>query len=258
MKALLSIVIILALFGTPLAEAKDKETIDALLILDSQKDIQLSTENNGALLIKCLRQIAKTTGMRLKTTLLHKKEATAHSLRQWFMRAQKRPHNVLFVYFSGHGLKHKTKKPWPYFYLSASHQLVDMNQIIALVEAMPSRLSFVLSDCCNSNRIEKAPTLMSKSPLALDKRKFSSAMKTLFVKAKGHIRATAATPGQVAIGTKKGGMFTISLVMSLLTASQEPHPTWNKVLHNTSSTCRAMNERFFHMVQVPYVDVRVR
>ena len=83
-------------------------------------------------------------------------------------------------------------------------------------------------------------------------------MKALFRKARGHVRATAATPGQVAIGTQKGGMFTLSFVMSLLVTSQETNPTWNKVFHNTSSTCRAMNERFFHKVQVPYVDVKVR
>ena len=209
-------------------------------------------------MLNTLRKIAECTQMTLRPTILQGKDASVSAVRQWFLQEQKRPHTVLFFYFSGHGMKHKTLKPWPYLSLSLKKQLLDMNEIISLIESMKSRLSLVLSDCCNSSASAKGPIQNSKEPFVFQQKKFTKGALKLFRKTKGHIRATAATPGQFGIGTEKGGLFTLSFLFSLMTTCQDKNPSWNDVFNKTSSVCSAMNAQFSHVLQIPYVDVRVR
>lgn len=258
MKRLLSSLLFFVLFSLCCScEAKTLEVLDALLVLDMKSDIKTSSQNNGALMLQALKEVAKTCHMRLRLSILADRSASEKNISKWFQEARKRSHSVLFFYFSGHGTKNHSGIPWPFIYFSRKNQLLDMKTITALVESMPARLSIVLSDCCNSAESVTSTEPRTKEALSFDQKKFTRGARKLFLHTRGHIRATAATPGQFGVATDKGSFFTLSFLLSLVDTCQSNNPSWNDLFNTTASLCTSFNARLSHILQIPYVEVEV-
>lgn len=243
-----------------LLEAKNvRPTIEALLIIDTKSNIKAASENNERLLLTLLQQTAKIADMNFKATVFKGKTATIANVQRYLHSAKKRPHDLLFFYFSGHGMQQKSSDPWPCFFLSSRKEFLNMKEIISQIESLKSRFSLVLSDCCNSPALVKAPpNKQGTIPPTFDKNKCALGLKRLFRDAKGHIRATAATPGQYGVATEKGSLFTCSFGMALLQTSITQEPSWNDVFNRTASFCSGVSAKFSHILQIPYVDIKMK
>jgi hypothetical protein len=233
--------------------AKEKEKIEALLLIDSKSNLSRSVEHDEKAMLDTLQTIASTTNMELQTTIYKGNSVSQENIQKWLASLQKSSHDVVLFYFSGHGCKDFSKLvPWPNLFFSVKGMLFPMKSVIQSIESTNTRLSIIVSDCCNGPLGRKAfcLSLQSKAARHTRKKKISQGALTLFIKTKGHIRATASAPGQPAYSLTRGSIFTLALSQSLTDALVTPNPSWEHIFQSTSSLCETL--------QTPYISLELK
>lgn len=233
--------------------AREAERIEALLLIDSKSNLNKSVKKDGQMMLSTLQKVADAAKMKLKATVLCGNDVEQQHIQEWLDNLKNNSHDVIFFYFSGHGFKDEANNiPWPYLYLSARNKALSLQSIIQHIEGLPSRLSIIFSDCCNGPLLTKRHmyAVATKAPMLSYARLYEKGATALFMKAKGHIRATAASPGQSALAFSSGSLFTMAFSESLLDECQVKSPSWKNLFVSTSKICGTL--------QQPYVVVEVR
>lgn len=239
-------------FSSCYAEPKG-EKIEALLLIDSQSNLNCSVRQDEKVMLKTLQKIAKKAKMSLKTTVYKNKEATYENIQKWIFSLQKTTHDVVLFYFSGHGCQEKTTLiPWPKLFFSSKYALFSMKAVINAIEATTTRLSIIVADCCNGPLANKSIgiSLQAKGQTNLSTTALPQGAEKLFKMARGHIRATAASPGQSAYSFTCGSVFTLALSQALSDAMATINPSWEGVFKSTRSVCKPL--------QTPYISLELK
>ena len=133
---------------------------------------------------------------------------SAENILQAIDRFRVGPDDALVFYWSGHGA---FDRDGHFLHLPKGGNLYRSTLLGAMKKKKP-RLVVLLTDCCN----EYADTTSGKpmvAPSSPDpKRKTSPLFEELFLKPRGVVDVNAAAQGEVALGVKEGGLFTLSLV----------------------------------------------
>jgi len=201
-------------------------------------------------MISTLQKIAIRAQMELKTTIYKGNSVTQENIKKWLKSLQGSSHDVVLFYFSGHGCKDTTPfVPWPKLFFSARSMFFSMKTVIKAIEETKTRLSLIVSDCCNGPLSSKpfCLPLQSKVPLPFRTKKGNLGAQALFKKARGHIRAVAASPGQNALAFDRGSVFTLALSQSLSEELAKTTPSWERVFQSTKTRCGT--------IQTPYISL---
>lgn len=123
-------------------------------------------------------------------------------------RIRLKPDDTLVFFWAGHGA---SDAQGHYLQMPRGGNLYRSTLLGALKKKNP-RLVVLLTDCCNvlSESTAGLPPVSPSSPDA--KRKTAPLMEELLLKPHGVVDINAAAPGEVALGTKEGGLFTLSLI----------------------------------------------
>ena len=127
--------------------------------------------------------------------------------------------DVIFFYYSGHGVHAKSDvaEGWlPQMCLIYESydqdKFVPVTDVMKALESKPARLKLIVTDCCNN----EASWVSSKSLVVEDGKTAKSEeinvknLKKLFYESKGTVVATSSKRGQVSLGPKEGGLFSIA------------------------------------------------
>lgn len=251
--------------------SQEKGRMEALLVFDTNTDLHDALLNNKQLLLTSLAKIAQAANLHLKVHVLEAEDVTIYNLRKWFCDLQEGTHDVVFFYFSGHGRATRDSS-WPSLYVQSDRDMISMKNILTMMNHVRSRLTLTFSDCCNSSHqrplsdivklipgwsskfeacFQKSQRLCKQMSSSLDQRKLKHLLpgaSRLFLKQKGHIAAVGASPGQMAIAfPKSGGVFTLSLINSLVTVSAQKQASWQEVMSSVDELCRP--------IQAPYKSI---
>ncbi len=128
--------------------------------------------------------------------------------------------DVILFYWSGHGLRFERQQdPWPIFDFTYDDTIVSQYLVTKTLAEKNPRLLLSVSDCCND---------FAYKSLIPDQKKITEIQKknyhTLFLQASGVYLATAALPGEFALGLNgkiremqlpAGGFYTTALLEAL-------------------------------------------
>ena len=135
-------------------------------------------------------------------------EVSAANILKAIDRIRVKPDETLVFYWAGHGA---SDEQGHYLQMPRGGNLYR-STLLGAMKKKQARLIVLLTDCCNVYSDSKAG-LPPVSPSSPDpRRKTSPLMEELLLKPRGVVDINAASQGEAALGTKEGGLFTLSLV----------------------------------------------
>lgn len=150
--------------------------------------------------------------------------------------------DLVIFYFSGHGYRTKSKDardPWPNLVFSLEHAGVDFLDVVDIIKEKNPRLVIAIADSCNNYLAPGyIPVVKPAKKRLMRSLKLPEAnAHFLFIEPVGEILMSAASPGEVAWGTLKGGIFTNALLFSLSQAIDGPQlPDWAQIVLEASDS----------------------
>lgn len=167
------------------------------------------------------------------------------------------PNDLVVFFYSGHGVRYEDdgqEWPWPYLYYCERNPNndpadceLDLDWVQEMLIEKEPRMTIVLSDSCNdvvdnpsanAGLSEDAGDPSDDAPSGGDR--FSNL--GLIQSFRGHIIASAASPGQAAeMDPSEGSFFAGQFFHFLLEALTSPNPSsWEQVLKQTKNQVRQM------------------
>lgn len=134
-------------------------------------------------------------------------DVTAENILNAVERFRVQPDDAVVFYWGGHGAFDSDGQ---YLQMPKGGNLYR-STLLGAMKKKQARLIVLLTDCCNeySDQGTGKPPISPSSP---DPRRGTSPLfDELFFKARGVVDVNAAAQGEVALGTKEGGLFTLSL-----------------------------------------------
>ncbi|MCR4852740.1 MAG: caspase family protein [Prevotella sp.] len=214
--------------------------------------------------------IAKQLGMRLNEQLVSGNNYGRQQVAKAVNALKPGADDVVVFIYSGHGFRFKDQKDfYPCMdltansYEDASENYLALSDIFKALSKKGARLCLVLSDCCNSEVDATQPivannALFSRSNSNFDLKK----MRSLFMKSKGNIIATAAAPGEVSWCGTNGGFFLTSVIESLrnqMSALSKEAPSWNTLIKDAIDQAGKKSEQSQNTTRqngIKYVKVK--
>ncbi|MEM9018548.1 MAG: caspase family protein, partial [Verrucomicrobiota bacterium] len=145
-------------------------------------------------------------GVEISRSMIEGAEATRANVETQFaaLAARVGLDDTVYIHFSGHGVI-----PDPTVgdqYLSfVDESMINRTTLAEQIEALPCKLKILITDCCSSYPPEFI-VAEGDDPVKPWKNLYS-----LLLEHEGFVNITAASPGQVALGTAYGGFLTINL-----------------------------------------------
>lgn len=149
--------------------------------------------------------------------------------------------DVVFLFFSGHGYRTKSKKDsiWPNLYFTPVNLGVDFQLLTDIIQAKRPKLMIAVADCCNNVLPDAyAPTLIKDISQALGYRKptVKTNYEKLFLYTSGTVIASSSMPGEYSWASKNGGLFTLALFDSLSYEVHLSEPDWGVLFNRALNT----------------------
>ncbi len=235
-------------------EAKQAPQIRALITVDTKSNLRNSVIEDAKkmnLLLGALSDI----GIPVIKKELQESELTVENIRDWIRSIPAESNDIILFYFSGHGIRTKEiRSPFPILALQQGEQFVESSVIKQALSRKKARLILIITDCCNGFLLPKrffTPTTSFKHNNEYNKNLVEN-LRSLFLKTKGQLIATAAKPGTNAIGfVPIGGLFTNMLIKSMVSLGEKKNQAnWKMILSETKQGCKAFS-------QEPYYEIKV-
>lgn len=197
--------------------------------------------------------IAKALGMKLDETLISGNNYSKGHVGQALEELNPSSNDVVVFVYTGHGFRFKDQEDYyPCLDLSssayddASQNFLALSDIFNIISQKSARLNIVLSDCCNSTVNMNQPVVRSNSLFSRSNTNFNlDKLRQLFLKTKGDIIATAASPGEFSWCGENGGFFLLSFFESLrsqISALNKDVPSWDLLINNAISAAARKSE----------------
>lgn len=177
------------------------------------------------------RNIAK-----VHKTVIQGTNATMANIVNALNTIQTEKDDVIFYYFSGHGLMENGKT----FMLTADEQNLSRDKVASMIGSKSARLKMLISDCC-SNAIDGIAVAKSinRSGQKIDSGEFDPIYKDLFLGYEGTMHLNAATEGEFAYSDGiHGGFFTYHLIKEGLI--KKPINNWTDIFNDAKDKTSQM------------------
>ena len=175
--------------------------------------------------------IAKALGMGLNESLITGQNYGKSRVENALENLNPGANDVVVFVYTGH---------------DAEENFLALSDIFSTIVSKHARLNIVLSDCCNSTINMNQPVVRSNSLFSRSNTNFNlQKLTSLFLKTKGDIIATAASPGEYSWCGENGGFFLLSFFESLrnqISALNQSNPSWNTLINNTISSAARKTE----------------
>tara|TARA_R110002096_G_scaffold283411_8_gene477509 strand:- start:3022 stop:4548 length:1527 start_codon:yes stop_codon:yes gene_type:complete len=163
-------------------------------------------------------------GVSLEITEVSGESATADNVMRRFdaFSQQVGPEDTVFVHFSGHGVikDQDTKEQFLQF---CDLEMRSRKVWAEKIEALPVQLKILITDCCSSYPVKE----LAEGPEEINP---WNSFYYLFRLHEGFVNITAASPGQDAYGTERGGFLTVNLASDM-----QRYKTWEQVFQRTET-----------------------
>lgn len=190
------------------------------------------------------RGVAKATGMTFKQYLVSGNNYGKEALANTIANLQPGSNDVVVFVYTGHGFRFQDQEDYypnmdlsPSSYDDVTENYVAFTDVYKTIAAKGARLNIVLSDCCNSEIDADRPLINTNSLFSRANNSYDvNKLRKLFLRSKGDIVATAASPGQYSWCGNNGGFFLLSFIESLrsgISALKSTQPTWDGIINNT-------------------------
>jgi hypothetical protein len=170
------------------------------------------------------------------------------------------------VYYSGHGYIDAPGIQWPQLILLEKSTLGSNEEYMMIyfsgvnmqkdLRQLHNRLSIIFFDCCNGDRNDAIRYKLSH-PLyrpVLRKKYSLPGLESLFLKTKGLITVSSASPHEIAGCYSKakpyGGIFTTGLLLSFIKCCKSSDATWDQVLAETNNYAVTESSQGQHVLYV--------
>jgi hypothetical protein len=246
------VLLLLIALSTCIASQLAAKNFHVLLTADTLTDVKRASNKDLKHLKREAHHIAQVTGMKLYLKELSGHQLTQHRFEEWLTKSEISPDDVVFFYYTGHGLRtEKTPTVWPSIYFPPKKEVLDFHQLVKKITARPAALLITIADCCN-NFIDHPKSRFSlhdrgwiaKSTIFGDGRE---ALKKLFLHTQGVIIASGSVPGKRSWCTEKGGLFTNALLASLREELREVNPQWEHLFKKASIGCSNIQQPQFYL-----------
>ena len=196
---------------TPSAEAQKVHAL--LVIMDDDLDLRQIVDVNRLRVKKMLQLL----DINPEIWQADERQISPDDIGKWIRNRQVTLEDTIFVYYSGHG--HIDNKDRQYLDLdvqNAAHSLLR-SDLTEELSQKKCRLKILITDTC-SNRVHTSPPMAKSSATVVQRKRHY--IEDLFLKHKGILNITAASPGQYAWGNNHiGGYFTTALIQSFTASS---------------------------------------
>ncbi|MCA9075513.1 MAG: hypothetical protein KDA93_10810 [Planctomycetaceae bacterium] len=141
--------------------------------------------------------------------------------------------DALVVYYSGHGAYERQNG----HLFAPRGEMLPRKDVVDAIRKQGGRLGVLIGDCC-STEIEVPVPVPFLPPVD----EVTPLFDELFIKPSGFVDVSATKPGEEAMGTAAGGVFTIAFHLFCIEHSQE-RKTWNELLTGINQTTRQMSPK---------------
>ena len=222
---ILLILIFVAVLGT--TPSIDAQEIHALLIImDDDLDIRQSVDVNRLRVKKMLQLI----DVNPEIWQADVRQITPDRISNWVRNCQVNVEDTIFIYYSGHGhIDHKSRH---YLDLDVQNASLSMlrSDLVQELSRKGCRLKMLITDTCSNPVQTSPPRVESAGTVVSRKHRYAE---DLFLKHRGFLDITAASPGQYAWGNNQiGGYFTAALIESFIPKSdtdEDGFLSWKEV-----------------------------
>jgi len=221
------LICMVALAGAGAVHAADLH----LVVFADTLDPEIGTEKDLLTAADWGQFIADSTGLTLRMQTLSGDTFTADAAAEMLTGLSPAADDVVYFIYSGHGANFRQSE-WPTFTLM-NEDLIDMDDVVAILGAKPQRLLVVLADCCNGyfDATRSVYSLFPSGQAALT----TTNMKRLFLEFRGTVFVSSSRPGQYSLGDEEsGGLFLSTFMEDFMSlAATVTDLTWEAVLTTT-------------------------
>ena len=235
---ILLVLIFIAVCGiTPSADAQKVHAL--LIIMDDNLDIRQTVDVNR-LRIKKMLQLLDVSP---EIWQADERQIRPEHINKWVKHCRVDLEDTIFVYYSGHG--HIDQKARHYLDLDVQNPAFSLlrSDLVKELSEKRCRLKMLITDTC-SNEIQTLPRATSSATVVSRKRPYAE---DLFLKHRGLLDMTAASPRQYAWGNNQiGGYFTAALIESFTAKSdtnKDRFLSWKEVFSATRDGTQKLFEK---------------
>ncbi len=237
-----------------IATTDDASTLHLLVVANTDvSDIGPACDIDQRRIRSEFNGIAKALGMKFDETLISGQNYSMGHVNQALQNLNPGDDDVVVFVYTGHGFRFKDQEDYyPCLDLSSSayddaeKNFMALSDIFHIISQKSARLNIVLSDCCNSTINMNQPVVRSNSLFSRSNTNFNlEKLRSLFLKTKGDIIATAASPGEFSWCGENGGFFLLSFFESLrsqISALNQDTPSWNSLINNAITSAAKKTE----------------
>lgn len=192
------------------------------------------------------RGIAKAVGMNYEEHIVAGDNYGKNQLASVIDNLEPGSNDVVVFVYSGHGFRFQDQTDYypnmdmsSTSYDDAADNYVAFSDVYDAISKKGARLNIVLSDCCNSYVNAYRPIICTNSLYSRSYNSFDvNKLRKLFLRSKGDLVATAASPGQYSWCGANGGFFLQSFIESLrdgVSVLSQEQPSWNDIVNEAIS-----------------------
>ena len=223
-----SVLLLVGAFLCVFGAAVNAATLHSVLVIDTNdKNIGRMVAVDLKLIEDEVRKISQATGLSVRTHLYKGSDFQLKKVGEAIRSIKVGSDDVIFFYYSGHGLRTKVKTSvWPYLFFHSKTPL-DYGWVIQELKAKGARLTVTLTDACNNVATDRVPEVPAYTAKGLNK----AGYRKLFLKARGFVVATSSKPGEFSTATGGGSLFTLSFLKALHNGvAQNGNASWKAVM----------------------------
>lgn len=199
--------------------------------------------------------VSEVLGVNLTQHIIEDAQFTKNNLINTLNSINSQPNDVIVFLYTGHGFRWSDQTDsYPNLDLrTSSYQAINsetsvsLSSVYNLLVGKGARLTLVLGDCCNSdvgvNQLSNSNYLANRANSNFDNQRLYD----LFIKSKGSVISTAASPGEYSWSNAvNGGFFTDSFLQSLreeISPLNTKDVSWNTLIDNTVVKARYKTDK---------------
>ncbi|MDF2550375.1 MAG: hypothetical protein K0S07_1442 [Chlamydiales bacterium] len=208
--------------------------IQAISVGDYGSSINSSTEKDLLQIENTLQEISCYTGMNLHHIELPTLQLDRDAVLDAIDALQVEEDDVLFFYYSGHGMRSKSKdSAWPDLFFGWHQLRLDLDLVIERCLQKGARLTLIITDCCN-NVVETPYYFFKSLGGKLSSEEQMANYRALFLEHQGILVISSSQPGELSWCNSDGGFFTFCFLQSLELELQHKNPSWQSLIERTS------------------------
>lgn len=233
-------------------------TLHFILVADTNDPgIGLGCEENLKRLGRVAEDIAKHTDLRVKKYILKGAAFQKAGLQKTLQNLHCEPSDVLWFYYSGHGVNSGEK--WPTLRIGTGMRL---SQVAQTLKQKGGKFTIVSADCCNyvhgaTATAQRRASKDASARGAYSTTAVSTAYRHLFEKPAGELLMSSSQAGEFSVYVEDiGGMFTAALCLDLYELSTTTaNLSWDLLLQETKRSTQR-NLSAFNRSQTPQYELR--